>query len=69
MMHEEFAMGSATDARAEEVAPYEPGGIEEKVGGEAVLLSWTALTVALDLHPQARYSIDSHHLVHVCYGK
>lgn len=30
-MHDEFAMDSISDARADEGAPYEPGGAEEKV--------------------------------------
>jgi hypothetical protein len=36
-MHEEFAMGSVSDARGEEIAPYEPGGAEEKVSVEITL--------------------------------
>ena len=32
--HDEFALGSASVGLGEQMAPYEPGGAEEKVGGE-----------------------------------
>ena len=33
-VHDEFALGSAQTRRGEEIAQYEPGGAEEKVGDQ-----------------------------------
>lgn len=66
--HDEFALGSASPVPGEQMAPYEPGGAEEKVGDKVThhLDYW--LTCFAGLHAQARLPTNPGHLVHVCHG-